>query len=321
MSMPLFLALIAVIAVAAVAFYVYRRTHTLRVYDHELYDIVDRRGRHRVFATTGAHHLRGGEHVVAGARAARFGYPVIAGDGRETTEYLRDETSGAVSLHPQFCSFRFTALTREPLAMSLQPQVQFAVHPAQFHHLRDIGDKFALALTSRIRQAFEGEVGKREDQGLNEDRVAINETVLEMLRQAEMREPLGIEYKTVTFSFQRDMDPHRSHRSGGTAGADVTGLVSASADGSGHPSGVAFMEAAEYDVIMNLFSKDEDRKEVLLAILEMQTRRDIAEALARKGQLVVVTAQELGLATKPAQLEAIRKAAATSAAPGGFARS
>ncbi len=83
------------------------------------------------------------------------------------------------------------------------------------------------------------------------------------------------------------------------------------------------MEASEYDVIMNLFPNPADKKEVLLAILEMQTRRDIAEALARKGQLVVVTAQELGLAGAATQMEALRKAAAPVAPSpgGGFSRS
>jgi hypothetical protein len=46
----------------------------------------------------------------------------------------------------------------------------------------------------------------------------------------------------------------------------------------------------------------------ILALLDMQTRQNIAEALAASGQLVVVTPQELGLISAAAQREAAARA-------------
>ncbi len=55
--------------------------------------------------------------------------------------------------------------------------------------------------------------------------------------------------------------------------------------------------------------RDPAATKALLAILEMQTRQNIAEALASSGQLVVVTAQELGLASAGAQRDAVARVA------------
>ena len=51
----------------------------------------------------------------------------------------------------------------------------------------------------------------------------------------------------------------------------------------------------------------------LLAMLEMQTRQNIAEALAASGQLMVLTPQELGLVSADAQRSALARAAEAQA--------
>jgi hypothetical protein len=47
----------------------------------------------------------------------------------------------------------------------------------------------------------------------------------------------------------------------------------------------------------------------LMALLEMQTRQNIAEALAASGQLLVLTPQELGLISAAAQRDALARRA------------
>ncbi len=49
----------------------------------------------------------------------------------------------------------------------------------------------------------------------------------------------------------------------------------------------------------------------------MQTRQNIAEALASSGQLVVITAQELGLMGALAQREALGRRTEPGPRPGG----
>ena len=65
------------------------------------------------------------------------------------------------------------------------------------------------------------------------------------------------------------------------------------------------MRPQQLDQIADVF-KDRDAAgtAALLAMLEMQTRQNIAEALAAAGQLVVVTPNDIGLVGLSAQREA-----------------
>jgi hypothetical protein len=70
------------------------------------------------------------------------------------------------------------------------------------------------------------------------------------------------------------------------------------------------------DLLADVFKgRDPASTQALLAMLEMQTRQNIAEALAGSGQLVVVTAQELGLASATAQRDAVVNAGMRFGAP------
>ncbi len=71
----------------------------------------------------------------------------------------------------------------------------------------------------------------------------------------------------------------------------------------------------QLDQIGDVFNKrDPASTAALLALLEMQTRQNIAEALAASGQLIVVTPQELGLVGDVAQREALLRGRPASAA-------
>src|SRR5262249_11520061 len=94
----------------------------------------------------------------------------------------------------------------------------------------------------------------------------------------------------------------------GAAGAPA--LVNGAAR-AGRTAGVLALRPQQLDQLADVFNgRDPASTRALLQILEMQTRQNIAEALANSGQLVVVTAQELGLAGLAAQREAMARGAA-----------
>jgi hypothetical protein len=76
------------------------------------------------------------------------------------------------------------------------------------------------------------------------------------------------------------------------------------------PVGVAWLETQSYDRINNAFKElaPQDRASCLLAILDMQNKHNVADALGNSGQLIIVTSGELGLTGGGVQLDAIMKA-------------
>lgn len=310
---PLIAAIAGLGVLMAILFAAVFRPRRHVVHDGEFFELYSpRHGGSRIL-DKGVHTLwRPSSRIVSGEKAQRYEYPSSRG-----VASLRHPETGAISLRPQFCEIEFHALTQEPLKMRVRPLVQFRVDRENFHSIRELGDNFGLALTRRIEQAFEVEFGKREDQEITEQIAAVKAAVLKSLNDLESSRHIGIVFEDLNFTFHRADEPHRI-RAGAPTGGGSGQATATDGHRAPHPEGVAFMEASEFDVIMNLFPNVADKKEVLLAILEMQTRRDIAEALARKGQLVVVTAQELGLAGAATQVEALRKTAAPVApAPGG----
>ena len=63
-------------------------------------------------------------------------------------------------------------------------------------------------------------------------------------------------------------------------------------------------------------NRDAASTSAVLALLDMQTRQNIAEALAASGQLLVLTPQELGLLGAVAQRDALMRGRANAEAPG-----
>jgi hypothetical protein len=73
--------------------------------------------------------------------------------------------------------------------------------------------------------------------------------------------------------------------------------------------GVLALRPQQIDQLADVFTnRDPASTAAILSLLEMQTRQNIAEALASSGQLVVVTPQELGLISAAAQREAAARA-------------
>ena len=72
----------------------------------------------------------------------------------------------------------------------------------------------------------------------------------------------------------------------------------------------------QIDQLADVFkNRDPAALNALMALLDMQTRQNIAEALAASGQLLVLTPQELGLIGAAAQREALARRVAPAPGP------
>ena len=64
----------------------------------------------------------------------------------------------------------------------------------------------------------------------------------------------------------------------------------------------------QLDQLADVFrNRDPESTSAILAVLEMQTRQNIAEALAASGQLMVFTPQDLGLVGSLTERDAITR--------------
>jgi hypothetical protein len=131
---------------------------------------------------------------------------------------------------------------------------------------------------------------------------------------------LGINFHTASFSFI-EQDEFAVSIPGLTPGVAPTPEQAAAIDRarqSARAQGVLSLRPQQLDQIADVFKgRDAAGTAALLAMLEMQTRQNIAEALAAAGQLVVVTPNDIGLVGLSAQREAAatRTRAVGEAAP------
>jgi hypothetical protein len=265
---------------------------------------------------------------------------------------LLDPRTGSVNLRPQYCvPLPFYATTKDTHRMLVEARVQFSLNRDLMKYVYQI-DNFGLALETRIHSAFRAEIGLRNDEDLRASLAAVEAKVIERLRQAEgdgddvgeAGLALGVNFHTASFTYtnaddQGDTGPSPMSVSqpaivspvlgmSGKPGAPETPLTPEQAlaqlqvaRAMTRSSGVLSLRPQTLDVIADVFKdRDPASTQALLALLEMQTRQNIAEALAASGGLVVVTTQEIGLGNASAQFAAMAKAAQqqvrTSAAPG-----
>ena len=261
------------------------------------------------------------ELVVKGPSAPRIEFVALdpATGGRRTVQLL-DPRNGSLSLRPQYCvPLPFEAVTADGHKVVVEARVQFSLNRELLKHVYEI-QEFSLALETRIQSAFRSEVGKRHDEVLRASIHEVERGVIEQLRTAEAEgdeagEPgmaLGVNFHSASFSF---MQADEFSGSFGAAGA----VVDATPEGAAamekaravaRAQGVLALRPQQLDQIADVFKqRDADLTAALLALLEMQTRQNIAEALAATGQLVIVTPQELGLFGMAAQREALARGA------------
>ncbi len=314
MTMMLIVGAVVAILVIAVMSYISTRYYEGR-YDRT-YMTQDERGFRRALkGKTVLWDLE--ESIVKGPDSPRIEFVGLdpATGGRRTVQLL-DAKTGSLSLRPQYCApLPFEAVTADDHKVVVEARVQFSLNRDLLKHVYEI-QEFSLALETRIQSAYRAEVGKRNDEVLRASISEVERGVIEHLRTAEAEgdekgEPgmaLGVNFHTASFAF-KEPDEFAASLAGLSASTPEGAAAMEKARALARSQGVLALRPQQLDQIGDVFNKrDPASTAALLALLEMQTRQNIAEALASSGQLIVVTPQELGLVADIAQREALLRA-------------
>ncbi len=275
------------------------------------------------------------ESVVRGPTAPHIEFVALdpATGGRRTVK-LMDPRTGAINLRPHYCApLPFEAVTADSHKVIVDSRVQFSLNRALLKHVYEI-QEFSLAMESRIQSAFRAEIGKRNDEELRASLQDVERGAIERLRRDETEgdeagEPgmaLGVRFHTANFTYTQP-DEFATSAPMAIPGAvqlpaNATPEQHAAARALARAAGVLTLRPQQIDQLADVFKgRDPQAISALMALLDMQTRQNIAEALAASGQLLVLTPQELGLVGAAAQRQALaqRVAPAPTPAPNGGA--
>ncbi|MGE0044580.1 MAG: hypothetical protein AB7J28_06650 [Hyphomonadaceae bacterium] len=264
------------------------------------------------------------ESIVKGPNAPRLEYVAIdPTTGQRRSGYLLDPRTGSINLRPQYCvPLPFLATTADSHQLLVEARVQFSLNRDLMKYVYQLDD-FGLALETRIQSAMRAEIGRCNDEVLRASLSEVESKVVERLRQAERDGDevgeagmaLGVNFHTVSFTY-------------GAVDDEVTAMAmhaipAQTPAAPGEPAAAAGVRAArtlaagqsalslrptQLDTLADVFKgRDAASTQALLAMLEMQTRQNIAEALAGSGQVIIVTTQEAGLAGATSHYDAISR--------------
>lgn len=269
------------------------------------------------------------EFIVRGPNAPKLEFVALdPATGARKLAPLLNQKTGAINLRPQFCvPLPFSATTADDHSIVVEARVQFSLNRDKMFFVYNVQD-FGLALETRIQSAIRAEIGKREDQQLRAGLGEVEEGAVKRLRQAEddgdeaheAGIALGVRFHGVSFSYK---SAEAFAASGAIPGMAAPIAGEAGAAGVVAPqrsqarAGALSFTPQQLDKLADQFrTQSPQSTAALLAMLEMQTRQNIAEALASSGQLIVVTPQELGLAGATVQGQVLsRHEAHVAAAP------
>lgn len=277
------------------------------------------------------------ESVVRGPTAPHIEFVGLdpATGGRRNVK-LMDPRTGAINLRPHYCApLPFDAVTLDSHKVIVEARVQFSLNRELLKHVYEI-QEFSFALETRIQSAFRSEIGKRQDEELRRALHDVERNVIEHLRRVEEEgdeagEPgmaLGVRFHTANFTYSQPDEfaatvaPAIALPPGATPEQQQQAIARAAAQ---RAQGVLSLRPQQLDQLSDVFKgRDPAATAAILAMLEMQTRQNIAEALAASGQLIVVTPQELGLigatAQRDAMLNRTRTESVTPPTPNGGLR-
>lgn len=266
------------------------------------------------------------EFVVRGDSAPRIEFVALdPATGERKLQPLLNRNTGAINLRPQYCvPLPFTAVTADNHTVVVEARVQFSLSRERMFFVYHVQD-FGLALETRIQSAVRAEVGRRQDQDLRAALHEVEEYAISRLRKAETdgdetHEPgmaLGVNFHTMSFTFTAPDEFGAAHPGGvGVAPGGVSEAGAVSAGGASvlrtaMRGGPLSLRPQQMDQLADVFRhQTAESGAAILAMLEMQTRQNIAEALASSGQLIVVTPQELGLAGATVQGQMLSRVSA-----------
>lgn len=209
--------------------------------------------------------------------------------GQETFERsLVIRRTGEISLRVNICAPRpFISRTSDKRQLRIKPKVAFQLDVDRIQIPTQM-QAFGATLSSRIENMFDNAVGELEDQEVFAKQNEIEARVLRQLQDIEFPAdpdrpsgmPLGVKFYEAIFSFETVSS---------TAGA-----------GLGERGPMSYAKDDLDDLADMLEKADPKIVEVLMRMLELQTRQNIVELLCKSGGLVAFTAQELGLTEVPA---------------------
>lgn len=267
------------------------------------------------------------ESVVRGPTAPHVEFVALdpATGGRRTVKLLNPRT-GAINLRPHYCApLPFDAVTADSHKVIVEARVQFSLNRELLKHVYEI-QEFSLALESRIQSAFRAEIGKRNDEDLRASLQEVERGAIERLRRdeeegdeaGEKGMALGVRFHTANFTYTQpdEFAVPAIAVSGPPLPANATPEQHAAARSLARAAGVLTLRPQQIDQLADVFkNRDPAALSALLAVMEMQTRQNIAESLAASGQLLVLTPQELGLIGASAQRDALARRVAPAPGP------
>lgn len=266
------------------------------------------------------------ESVVRGPAAPQVEFVALdpATGGRRNVKLL-DPVTGAVNLRPHYCApLPFEAVTADAHKVIVDTRVQFSLNRDLLKHVYEI-QEFGLALETRIQSAFRAEIGKRHDEQLRGSLSEVERAVIEHLRRderegdeaGEVGMALGVNFHTANFTFSQPDEFSTTAPAAAALPANATPEQHAAARALARAQGVLSLRPQQLDLIADVFKgRDSASTGALLALLDMQTRQNIAEALAASGQLIVLTPQDFGLVGGAAMREAFVRGRADPAGAG-----
>ncbi|MBI1361082.1 MAG: hypothetical protein GC155_12475 [Alphaproteobacteria bacterium] len=195
--------------------------------------------------------------------------------------------TGEVSLRVHVCAPRpFISRTSEKKQLRIKTRVAFQLDIERIQIPSQM-EAFGATLGARIENLFDNAIGQYEDQEVFARQSEIEASVLRQLQDIEFPPdpmhptgmPLGIKVYEAIFSYE-------PVSSSGVTGDGVRGPMAYAKD--------------DLDDLADMLEKaDPKTVEVIMRMMEMQTRQNIVELLCKSGGLVAFTAPELGLSERP----------------------
>lgn len=229
---------------------------------------------------------------------------------------LVNRRTGEISLRVHTCAPRpFMSTTTDKRQLLIKPKVAFHLDIDRIQIPTQM-ESFGTTLTSRIENLFDNAISEYEDQDVFKHQREIEQRVLRELQDIEEPPegerptgmPLGIKVYEAMFSFERPQKPINKDLANGPMAYDNEHLD---------------------DLVDMLEKANPATVEVLMRMLELQTRQNIVQMLCKSGGLVAFTASELGLSErtverahnganimKPAEATIIAATPAAAPAPG-----
>lgn len=194
--------------------------------------------------------------------------------------------NGEISLRVFVCAPRpFISRTSDKRQLRIRARVTFQLDVERIQIPTQM-QSFGAALGSRIENLFDNAIGEHEDQEVFAKQGEIEARVLRQLQDIEFPPdanhpagmPLGIRVYEAIFSYETV--------------SNITGA------GLGDRGPMSYAKDDLDDLADMLEKANPATVDVLMRMLELQTRQNIVELLCKSGGLVAFTAQELGLSER-----------------------